>query len=428
MIRVDLTKATEVFEEGVLEEAYRIASDAFTEVQQGTGKGNEWLGWRDILANPNDALLEMISSTAKSIRSDADVVIICGIGGSYLGAKAVIEALSPSFKKRGPEIIFAGHNIDGRYLDELCQYISEPKADGTAKSVYINVISKSGSTLETAIAFRALLAELEHHEVDLKDRVIVTTGEEGGLLNSFVQHYGFRKFVIPEDVGGRFSVLTPVGLLPIAIAGYDIRTLYYGAVSVYRSYEEQPEDILRYAALRKALHDAGWRVDLFSFFEPRMVEFGKWIQQLLGESEGKEGKGIFPSVACYSTDLHSIGQFVQQGTPSVFETLISVEQASSSKKIEETVNNIDQLNYLSGNLYHEVNRLAKAGVVEAHSKGGVPIIDITIGSIHEENLGELIYFFELFTAVYAYSMGVNPFDQPGVEDYKKAMYRLLGKE
>lgn len=401
----------------------------FKQLVEKTGPGSEWLGWRDILANPNDAILEEIESLGKKVRSDADLFIVCGIGGSYLGAKAVINALTPHFGSTGPEIVYAGHHMSGKYLQELIQYIQSPKVDGSQKSVYLNVISKSGSTLETALAFRALREALESmYGEDANHRIICTTSEEGGILNELIDKKGYQKFIIPNDIGGRFSVLTPVGLIPIAVAGLDIKSLFYGAVSAYNKYENETEEILEYTALRNALHKSGKTIDVISCFEPELSAFGGWIQQLYGESEGKEGKGIFPTVAGFSTDLHSIGQFIQQGKRSLMETFLIVKNSFSSIAVKEMQGDDDKLNYLAGKSFHEINTKARLGTTEAHQDGNVPIVNIEMDTLNEENIGSLIYFFELATGVFVYSLGVNPFNQPGVEDYKKAMYRLLGKD
>lgn len=405
------------------------ADKGLEQLRTKTGPGSEWLGWRDMLAEPNDAELERIASLAANIRSDADIFIVCGIGGSYLGAKAVIDALVPHFSDSGPEILFSGHHMGGRYLEELLNHIAEPKADGSAKSVYLNVISKSGSTLETALSFRAIREKMEEMYGDgTKSRILCTTSEKGGILNALIDQKGYQKFVIPDDVGGRFSVLTPVGLLPIAVAGIDIRTLFYGAVKAFQEYENDAEDVLEYTAVRNALHQEGKTIDVFATFEPELSSFGGWIQQLMGESEGKEGKGIFPTVATYSTDLHSLGQFIQQGKRSLMETFIIVDKTFSSIEVTQMEGNDDKLNYLAGKSFHEINRSARQGTTEAHQDGNVPIVNITMDSLNAENLGELIYFFELATGVFVYSLGINPFNQPGVEDYKKAMYRILGKD
>ncbi len=429
MITVDVDIAKQFLEESDFTSSFEECEKGYYQLKDKTGPGSEWLGWRDLMKSPNDALLEEINSLSRRIRNEADIFIVCGIGGSYLGAKAVIDALTPHFEKSGPEILYAGHHMGGKYLNELLDYIKTPKEDGSAKSVFVNVISKSGSTLETALSFRMIrevLYDLNGDEAD--NRIICTTSKEGGVLNTLIEEKGYQKFIIPDDVGGRFSVLTPVGLLPISVAGIDIKTLFYGAVSAYKKYEDQPEDILNYAATRRALHENDITIDIFSCFEPELSSFGGWIQQLLGESEGKEGKGIFPTVAAFSTDLHSLGQFIQQGTRSLMETFIIVEGETSTLQVNELEGNHDNLNYLSGKSFHEINTKARIGTTEAHKDGDVPIIKISLDRLSAETIGELIYFFELLTGVFVYSLGVNPFNQPGVEDYKKAMYRLLGKE
>lgn len=424
---------TDIAKEFISDEAYieslKMCEEALIQLKDKTGQGSEWLGWRDLLKSPNDALLEKISSLGRDIRNNADIFIICGIGGSYLGAKAVIDALSPHFNKKGPEILFAGHHMGGKYLQELLAYIKTPKQDGAPKSVYVNVISKSGSTLETALSFRMIREVMDQlYEEKAADRIICTTSSEGGVLNKLIEEKAYRKFIIPEDVGGRFSVLTPVGLIPIAVAGIDIKTLFYGAVSAFNKYEEDATEIVKYAAVRRALHEKGITIDVFSCFEPELQSFGGWIQQLMGESEGKEGKGIFPTVAAFSTDLHSLGQFIQQGTRSMMETFIAVEKPISNLKVNSLEGDHDKLNYLAGNSFHEINTKARIGTTEAHKDGEVPIINLSLSSLNAEVIGELIYFFELLTGIFVYSLGVNPFNQPGVEDYKKAMYRLLGKD
>ncbi|MEO1021835.1 MAG: glucose-6-phosphate isomerase [Bacteroidota bacterium] len=429
MISCDISIARKFITESEYIRSRRLADDALEQLRAKTGPGSEWLGWRDLLGSPNDALLQEIETIVSEVRSDADVFVSCGIGGSYLGAKAVIEALTPAFGYQGPEIVYAGHHMSGSYLEQLLAYLREPKADGTPKSIYLNVISKSGSTLETALSFRAIRELMEDlYGEGASSRIICTTSEEGGILNQLIDQKGYRKFVIPNDVGGRFSVLTPVGLLPIGVAGIDIKTLFYGAVSAFNTFEENAEQILEYAALRHALHEKGKTIDVFACFEPELTSFGGWIQQLLGESEGKEGKGIFPSVAAFSSDLHSLGQFIQQGQRVLMETFLIVKHSFSRLEVDEQEGNFDQLNYLAGRSFHDINTKARIGTTEAHREGGVPIINIEIESLNAEHIGALIYFFELLTGVFVYSLGVNPFNQPGVEDYKKAMYRLLGKE
>jgi hypothetical protein len=275
MITCDIGFARKFIQDSEYLKARKKADTALEQLQNKTGPGSEWLGWRDLLSDPNDAELEQIVSLAEEIRSKADVFIVCGIGGSYLGSKAVIDALTPHFKNNGPEILYAGHHMGGKYLEELLEYLKAPKADGEPKSIYLNVISKSGSTLETALSFRLIREVLEDmYGEDSSEHIICTTGKEGGLLNKLIDQKGYRKFIIPDDVGGRYSVLTPVGLLPIAVAGIDVRTLLYGAVSAYNEYEDNAEDILEYAALRNAIHESGKTIDVFGTFEPELTSLG----------------------------------------------------------------------------------------------------------------------------------------------------------
>lgn len=428
MIDIDLSKAKKFVAPDDYDKALELAKDAFRQVKEGSGQGNEWLGWRRILSQPNDAEIDRIEQHAAKIREDADIFIVCGIGGSFTGAKAIIEALNLPFNSQGPEVLFAGHQMSGRYLEQLIKYIDTPKEDGEPKSVYVNVISKSGSTLETALAFRTLRKWMDNTYGEVAaSRIIATTGETGGVLNQIIESEGYQKYIIPDDVGGRFSVLTPVGLLPVAVAGIDIQTLYYGAVSEFEQLEENPDTVLRYSALRYVLHKNGVALDVIGSFEPELMGFADWTQQLLGESEGKEGKGLFPAVAGYSTDLHSIGQMIQQGQRNLMETLFIVKKPISDLRVPEMTDNTDQLSYLDGKLFHEINQSALNGTVEAHHEGGVPVLKIIIEKLNAQQIGQLIYFYELLTAVYVYMLGVNPFNQPGVENYKQAMYRLLGK-
>lgn len=431
MIQLDTGKAKQFLKDGEFQNAYKKAEESLSAIKSSTGKGAEWLGWRDLLAEPNDAILEQLDSLAASIRQDADLFIVCGIGGSYLGGRAVIDALSPFFSdlNKGPEIVYAGHHMSGKYLEQLIDYLDKPKADGSRKSVYLNVISKSGTTLETALSFRVLRKWInEHYPDDADRRIICTTSKEEGALNKLIQQHGYQKFVIPEDVGGRFSVLTPVGLLPIAVAGIDIRTLFYEAVSKFNEFERNPDDVLDYAATKYALYKKNIAVDILTTFEPELQSLGRWLQQLLGESEGKEGKGILPAVVSYSTDLHSLGQFVQEGPRNLMETFIKVDKPTTSLSISEMEGNYDQLNYLSGYSFHEINKRAFEGTLQAHTSGGVPCIVVSMEKLNAQHIGEFIYFYELLTAVYCYCLEINPFNQPGVEHYKKEMYQLLGKQ
>ena len=388
----------------------------------GTGKGNDFLGWRDLLLSPNDALLEDVNATATRIREEADVFLVIGIGGSYLGAKAVIEALSPYFKGEGPEILFAGHQMSGKYLEELLTHL-----DG--KSVYVNVISKSGTTLEPALAFRFIRNWMEERFEDANSRIIITTDPEEGALNILRSEKGYKKYIIPGDVGGRFSVLTPVGLLPIAVAGIDIRSLFYGGVETCKQYtRDDANPALDYAAIRYLLHEAGKTVEVLAVFEQRLFSFGAWWQQLFGESEGKDRKGLFPAVVQYSTDLHSLGQFMQDGTRSVIETFLMVKDDGRPPKVPSTGgSNLDGLDYLVGRSMSEINRKAYEGTARAHADGEVPLGTVWLDALRPEDIGACIYFFEHAVAIGGYLLNVNPFDQPGVEDYKREMFRLLGR-
>ncbi|MGF1669968.1 MAG: glucose-6-phosphate isomerase [Balneolaceae bacterium] len=429
MILTDVEGALTFINKDELEQTKSTADKALKMVQSGTGLGSEWLGWRRIMKSPNDAEIDSISQLADKIRGDADVFILCGIGGSYLGAKAVIESLKSAFSEDKPEIIYAGHHMGGRYLKQLLNYLDKPNPDGTDKSIYLNVVSKSGSTLETALSFRVLRTWfINRYGAEANRRIIATTGSEGGILNKIIESDGYKKFIIPDDIGGRYSVLTPVGLLPIAVAGIDIQTLFYGAVHQYEKLENECDNLLEYAAIRYMLQKRGTALDIIGSFEPELNGITSWIQQLLGESEGKDGKGLFPATASYSTDLHSIGQMIQQGRRNAMETLISVEKPIANFIVPETEDDVDELNYLAGKSFHDINRSAQNGTCEAHIEGGVPLIRITMEKLNAQQIGELIYFYELFTAVYVYMLGVNPFNQPGVENYKKAMYRILGKQ
>lgn len=431
MIQVDTGKAKQFLTDKEFNRAYRKAQESLAKVQKRTGEGAaDWLGWRDLLKDPNDAILEQLDSLAAAIREDADIFVICGIGGSYLGAKAVIDALSPFFAgiRKGPEILYAGHHMSGKYLEQLITYLEKPKENGQPKSVYLNVISKSGTTLETALSFRVLRNWMnERFPEDTSRRIICTTSKEGGALNDLVRENGYQKFVIPEDIGGRFSVLTPVGLLPIAVAGIDIRTLFYEAVSKYEDLEEQPATVLDYAATRYAFYKKNKVVDIITTFEPELNSLGRWVQQLFGESEGKEGRGMLPAIATYSTDLHSLGQFVQEGPRNLIETFIKVDKPSNDLTISELDGDFDQLNYLVGRTFHEINTRAFEGTLQAHTNGGVPCMVVSLQKLNAQHIGEFIYFYELMTAIYCYCLDVNPFDQPGVEHYKNEMYELLGK-
>jgi glucose-6-phosphate isomerase len=427
MISFNLDHALPFVDAKDFKQALSDAQNSLTDVKNKTGKGPEWLGWRDILASPNDALLAQLDTLGNTIRKKADVFIVAGIGGSYLGAKAVIDALAPFFPDGKTEILFAGHHMSGRYLKELVEYISKPKSDGSKKQVYLNVISKSGTTTETALAFRVLRQWIHDNYDDPTSHIVCTTSASGGALNKLIDANGYQKFVLPDDVGGRFSVLTPVGLLPIAVAGIDIRSLFYGAVSAFKEYEANPDELLKYAALRLALYRNGKAMDMIASFEPELGGMGGWMQQLYGESEGKNGKGMFPVLLGYSTDLHSVGQMVQDGQRNVIETFLVVDSAKNTLHVTKEAEDVDGLNYLDGKSFHYINSKAFEGTREAHVEGGVPCLSVHFDQLNPENIGRFIYACELAIAVYVYCLDENPFDQPGVEAYKKAMFRLLGK-
>ncbi len=399
------------------------ATRAHEQLLSGCGPGNEWLGWQTILSNPNDALLEDISHYADSVREHADVFLCVGIGGSYLGSKAVIDALSPYFKsgtKAGniPEILFAGHHLSGSYLEDLLAYLE-------GKSVYVNLISKSGTTLEPAIAGRVIRQWVEDHFENADERVSVTTSASKGALLDLALEKGYRRYVIPDDVGGRFSVLTPVGLIPIAVAGFDIRSLFYGAVAMHGALTASAENqAVSYAVHRIGLLQSGFTTEILAHFEPRLGALGAWWQQLFGESEGKNETGLFPAVVQYTTDLHSLGQFVQEGARSVFETFLTVA-SESGFRIPAVSGDFDGLNYLTGQTVDAVNKTAFMGTYRAHTAGGVPVMKIALDTVGEEDLGRLIYFFQHATAIGGYLLDLNPFDQPGVEAYKKEMLQTL---
>jgi len=400
--------------------ALQLAVTAHETLITGSGLGHEMIGWRDLVLSPDDALLSNIVSTANEIRTRADVFLCIGIGGSYLGAKAVIDAFSPSFGAPRPEVIFAGHHMGSSYLRELLRHLE-------GKSVYLNVISKSGTTLEPALAFRFIRDWMEPRFSDLERRIVVTTDAEKGALNKLQYELGLKKYVIPDSVGGRFSVLTPVGLLPIAVAGIDVRSLFYGAVVTARFLvEAENNPALSYAAFRYLLQRKGFVVEALSTFDPRLSSIGGWWQQLFGESEGKDGKGLFPVTLQYSTDLHSLGQYVQDGRRIVAESfLISEETPSPSVPASNTPD--DGLEYLAGKPLSHINRIAYEGTLRAHLDGGVPCSTLSIGALSPDALGSALYFFEHAVSVSAYMIDVNPFDQPGVEAYKNEMFKRLGK-
>ena len=403
------------------------AAEAMEKLHKGTGAGNDFLGWLTLPTDTDDALLNEIEAAAKSLQG-CEYVVAIGIGGSYLGAKAVIEALSDSFAAmkpaKGPRVLFAGQNIGEDYLYELIDLLK-------GKKFGIIVISKSGTTTEPAIAFRMLKEMLEAQvgKAEAAKTIIAITDAKKGALRKLATEEGYKTFVIADNVGGRFSVLTPVGLLPIAVAGFDIRALIEGAKAMEAKTAECGENNIAevYAMTRNALYNAGKKIEILVNFNPKLHYFGEWWKQLYGESEGKDGKGIFPAAVDNTTDLHSMGQWIQDGERTIFETVISVEEQKYTTVIPTDDANLDGLNYIAGKRVDEVNKMAELGTQIAHVDGNVPNIKITIPSLTEYHLGELIYFFEKACGISGYILDVNPFNQPGVEAYKKNMFALLNK-
>ena len=403
------------------------AASALNKIHNGTGVGNDFLGWVDLPTRTPEALIDDIVATAEHLRKECDTVVCVGIGGSYLGAKAVIEALSDSFaayKNQGCNVLFAGQNIGEDYLFELQEYLR-------GRRFGIIVISKSGTTTEPAIAFRLLREQLEQQVGKEKAATLTVaiTDAHRGALRQLATQEGYKTYVIEDSVGGRFSVLTPVGLLPIAVAGYDIRALLDGAKAMQSATVNANATNLAatYAMTRNALYRAGKKIEILVNFNPKLHFFGEWWKQLYGESEGKDHKGIFPAAVDFTTDLHSMGQWIQDGERTIFETVISVENAAHSVKIPCDEANLDGLNYIAGRNVDSVNKMAELGTRLAHVDGGVPNILISIPEISAYYLGQLIYFFEKACGISGYILGVNPFNQPGVEAYKRNMFALLEK-
>ncbi len=421
-IKYDTSDIRSLISESDLAEGREALEKAIETLKSGSGPGSDFLGWRDILKEPNDALLSDITETAEAIREKADVLICIGIGGSYLGAQAVLDAMLPSFGRTGPEVIFLGHHLGGAYTKQLLDYLE-------GKEVYVNVISKSGQTLEPSVSFRIMLDWLKFNTENPHERVIATTDPESGALNLLIAEHGWKKYVIPRDIGGRFSVLTPVGLVPLAIGGVDVRSMYYGAVSAYNDYENGADTQCdEYALVRFLMHEEGYKVEALAHFEPTLNAIGGWWQQLFAESEGKDGKGLFPVCLQYTTDLHSVGQYLQDGQRTIFETFLIIDQDSSDDmEVPYTEANLEGLNYTAGRTISYINKQAYLATRTAHKEGGVPVASIHMANQSAETMGQLIYFFERAVALSAYMIGVNPFDQPGVEAYKKEMFSLLGR-
>jgi glucose-6-phosphate isomerase len=408
-------------------ESYNAAlADAEKSLEKKTGAGSDYLGWLNLPAEIDKAQLKAITAKAAEIRDKADVLLCIGIGGSYLGAKAAIEFLSPAFEEmRKPLVVFAGHSINSDYLADLFQLIE-------GKQVCINVISKSGTTTEPGIAFRVARQWMEkrYGKAEAAKRIIATTDPKKGALRALAQHEGYATFAIPPDVGGRYSVLTPVGLFPIAVAGIDIAKLVSGAAEAMdycRGNTVASNVAGRYAALRNILFRRGKLIEVLATFQPQMHFVSEWWKQLAGESEGKNQTGIFPAGLDYTTDLHSLGQWMQEGLRTVFETFLVLKRTRSTQTIPKFADDGDELNYLAGRSFEEINANAYKGTLLAHIDGGVPVATLTLEDRSEETLGQLFYFFEKAVALSGYLLRVNPFDQPGVEAYKKNMFALLSK-
>ena len=415
--------------DGALENIAGEVKGANDALYAGTGKGNDFLGWLTLPQDYDRDEFIRIKSAAKKIQDNSDVLVVVGIGGSYLGARAAIEFVKSQnynlLKKDTPDIYFAGNTISSRAVAELERMIGD-------RDFSVNVISKSGTTTEPAVAFRILreLLEKKYGKDGAKERIFATTDKEKGTLKKFADSEGWQTFVVPDNVGGRYSVLTAVGLLPIAVAGIDIDALMQGArdaMEKYSSGDVMKDDCCKYAAIRNILYRSGRKIEMMISYEPSYTMMNEWFKQLFGESEGKDGKGIFPASAVFSTDLHSMGQYIQQGERTLFETVVTFKNSVDEVYIENDKDNVDGLNFLAGKSISFVNQKAFEGTVLAHTDGNVPNIVIELDNMDEHDLGELIYFLEKACALSGYVLGVNPFDQPGVESYKKNMFALLGK-
>jgi glucose-6-phosphate isomerase len=412
-----------------LENMVKAAHDMLHEK---SGLGNDFLGWMDLSQTYDKEEFARIKTAGKSIQKKADVLVVIGIGGSYLGAKATIEALTSPFfniqsseERKAPQVLFAGHTISGTYLSQLVKFLE-------GKDVCLNIISKSGTTTEPGIAFRVLkkLVEDKYGKEEAKSRIFATTDKARGALRKLADSEGYETFVIPDNVGGRFSVLTSVGLLPIAVAGIDIDQLMAGADAgrvEYANNDINDNICYQYAAIRNVLYNKGKTTEILVDYEPQMFFVAEWWKQLYGESEGKDNKGIFPAAVHNSTDLHSMGQYIQEGRRNIFETVIMIKNPDSDVIIEEAEVNLDGLNYLAGKGFNFVNEKAFQGTLLAHVDGGIPNLVLTMEALDAFNFGKLIYFFEKACGISGYLLGVNPFNQPGVEAYKKNMFALLDK-
>ena len=409
-----------------------IVENIHKDLHKRANEEKDFVGWLELPTNYNKEEFEIIKKSAKKIQKESDILVVIGIGGSYLGARAVIEALTSSFynmlsdeKRKTPRILYVGNNLSPNYLNELIEYIGD-------KDFSVNVISKSGTTTEPAIAFRIFREILENkYGIDeARSRIYATTDKEKGALKTLADKEGYEKFVVPDNVGGRYSVLTAVGLLPIAVAGIDIDKLMEGARNAQQRYDDPSlkyNECYQYAVARNILYKLYKNTEILANYEPKLHYFTEWWKQLYGESEGKEQKGIFPAGVDFTTDLHSMGQYIQEGRRNLFETVLSVENSKSDITVNSDDDNLDGLNYLTGKGLDYINKKAMEGTIKAHVTGDVPNILISLKELNEYTIGELIYFFEKACAVSGMILGINPFNQPGVEEYKKNMFKLLEK-
>ena len=429
LINFDSSKLTPFVHENELGEMQAMVNAANTELRDGTGAGSDFRGWLDLPVDYDKDEFARIKKAAKKIQGDSEVLICIGIGGSYLGAQAAIELLNSNFygkeKTDMPTVVFCGNSLSGSYLYDLIEWLGD-------KDFSINVISKSGTTTEPSVAFRIFKDKLikKYGKKEAAKRIYATTDRQKGALKTEADAEGYEEFVVPDDIGGRYSVLTAVGLLPIASAGADIDALMKGAADARADYTDtdvHKNSPYQYAALRNILYRKGYTTEIVENYEPSLRMFGEWCKQLMGESEGKDNKGIWPSSANFTTDLHSLGQYIQEGLRNLFETVIRVENPRHDVKIPGNEKNLDQLNFLEGKSLNYVNDRAYEGVVLAHTDGGVPVMTVNIPDQTEHTLGYMIYFFELAIAISGYLNGINPFNQPGVEEYKRNMFGLLNK-
>ena len=430
-ISLDITKAAQFLNAGAVEAFEPKVKAAQEALENGTCPGNDFLGWLHLPSSITQEFLDEVQSVADTLREKCEVVVVAGIGGSYLGARAVIEALGNSFAwlvgdKKNPTILFAGNNIGEDYLSELTEYLADKKFG------VIN-ISKSGTTTETALTFRLLKKQCEEQmgKEEARNVIVAVTDAKRGAARTCADKEGYKSFIIPDNVGGRFSVLTPVGLLPIACAGFNIRQLVAGAQSMEKECGKDvpfAENIAaQYAAVRNGLYNNGKKIEIMVNYQPKLHYISEWWKQLYGESEGKDNKGIFPASCDFTTDLHSMGQWIQEGERTIFETVLSVEQPNRTMLFPHDEENLDGLNFLAGKRVDEVNKMAELGTRLAHVDGGVPNLRVVMPELNEYYLGQLIYFFEIACGISGNLLGVNPFNQPGVEAYKKNMFALLNK-